>query len=80
ADARSMPAELVLHVGSTGVAVRVRPLGADTARLLLHRPLPLRAGDRALLRDPGAQSVAAGVLVLDADPPALRRRGAAASR
>ena len=43
----------------------------------LARPLPLRAGDRALLRDPGAQSVAAGVLVLDADPPALRRRGAA---
>ena len=43
-------------------------------------PLPLRAGDRALLRDPGAQPVAAGVLVLDADPPALRRRGAAAGR
>ena len=43
-------------------------------------PLPLRAGDRALLRDPGAQAVAAGVLVLDADPPALRRRGAAAAR
>jgi hypothetical protein len=43
-------------------------------------PWPLRAGDRALLRDPGAQAVAAGVLVLDADPPALRRRGAAADR
>ena len=80
ADPRGLPAELVLHVGSTAVAVRVRPLGGDTARLLLHRPLPLRAGDRALLRDPGAQSVAAGVLVLDADPPELRRRGAAASR
>ena len=80
ADPRPLPAELVLHVGSTAVAVRVRPLGPDTARLSLHRPLPLRAGDRALLRDPGAQVVAAGVLVLDADPPALRRRGAAAAR
>jgi selenocysteine-specific elongation factor len=80
ADPRALPVELMLHVGSTAVAVRARPLGEDTARLLLHRPLPLRAGDRALLRDPGAQAVAAGVLVLDADPPVLRRRGAAADR
>ncbi len=80
ADPRALPAELVLHVGSTAVAVRLRTLGGDTARLTLHRPLPLRAGDRALLRDPGAQAVAAGVLVLDVDPPALRRRGAAAER
>ncbi len=80
ADPRELPAELVLHVGSTAVAARLRPLGGDTARLTLHRPLPLRAGDRALLRDPGAQQVAAGVLVLDVDPPPLRRRGAAAAR
>ena len=80
ADPRALPTSLVLHVGSTAVAARVRPLGDDTARLQLHAPLPLRAGDRALLRDPGAQSVAAGVLVLDVDPPALRRRGAAAGR
>ena len=79
-DPRTLPAELLLHVGSTAVAARVRPLGGDTARLQLHRALPLRAGDRALLRDPGAQTVASGVLVLDADPPALRRRGAAAVR
>ena len=79
-DPRSLPSELVLHVGSTAVAVRLRPLGPDTVRLVLHRALPLRAGDRALLRDPGLQSVAAGVLVLDAAPPVLRRRGAAAGR
>ncbi len=75
-----LPTELVLHVGSAGVPVRLRPLDADTARLQLLHPLPLRAGDRALLRDPGQQSVAAGVLVLDADPPELRRRGAARAR
>ena len=79
-DPRTLPAELLLHVGSTAVAVRLRPLGPDTVRLVLLRALPLRAGDRALLRDPGRQSVAAGVLVLDADPPALRRRGSAADR
>jgi selenocysteine-specific elongation factor len=79
-DPRALPAELVLHVGSTGVATRVRPLGDDTARLALHRALPLRAGDRALLRDPGRSAVAAGVVVLDADPPELGRRGAAAAR
>jgi selenocysteine-specific elongation factor len=71
---------LVLHVGSAAVPVRVRPLGGDTARLLLDAPMPLRAGDRGLLRDPAAQSVASGLTVLDADPPSLRRRGAAAAR
>ncbi len=79
--AERLPEQLMLHVGSTAVAVRVRTLGDDVARLLLSTPLPLRAGDRALLRDPAEQRVAAGVLVLDADPPALRRRrGAAAAR
>jgi selenocysteine-specific elongation factor len=70
----------MLHVGTAAHEVRVRPLAGDTARLTLPRPLPLQAGDRAILRDPGAQRVAAGVLVLDADPPPLRRRGAAAGR
>jgi selenocysteine-specific elongation factor len=71
---------LVLHAGTAAVPVRLRPLGDGTARLSLARPLPLRAGDRALLRDPAAQVVAAGVEVLDADPPPLRRRGAARAR
>jgi selenocysteine-specific elongation factor len=75
-----LPEQLVLHVGSAAVAVRVRALGERTARLLLPHGLPLRAGDRALLRDPAEQRVASGVLVLDADPPELRRRGAAAAR
>jgi selenocysteine-specific elongation factor len=42
--------------------------------------LPLRIGDRALLRDPGRHHVAGGVTVLDVSPPPLRRRGAAAAR
>jgi selenocysteine-specific elongation factor len=75
-----LPATVTLHTGSAAVPVRVRPLGADTARLRLTRPLPLRIGDRALLRDPGRHHVAGGVTVLDVAPPALSRRGAAAAR
>ncbi|MCX4391018.1 selenocysteine-specific translation elongation factor [Micromonospora peucetia] len=75
-----LPATLTLHIGSAAVPVRVRPLGPDTARLRLARPLPLLVGDRALLRDPGRHHVAGGVTVLDVAPPPLTRRGAAAAR
>jgi selenocysteine-specific elongation factor len=70
----------MLHIGSASGTVHVRPLGADTARLTLPRPLPLRIGDRGLLRDPGAHVICGGVTMLDVDPPALTRRGAAAAR
>jgi selenocysteine-specific elongation factor len=78
--AADLPAQLTLHAGSAAVPVRVRPLGDAAARLTLRRPLPLHVGDRMLLRDPGRHAVAAGVRVLDLDPPPLRRRGAAADR
>ena len=77
ASQQRLPSQLTLHVGTTAVQAHVRPLGADAVRLVLDRPLPLVAGDRAILRDPGAKRVVAGALVLDADPPELRRRGAA---
>ncbi len=75
-----LPSTLTLHAGSAAVTVHVRPLGTDTARLRLARALPLRVGDRALLRDPGRHHVAGGVTVLDVVPPPLRRRGAASAR
>ncbi|RAO39519.1 Selenocysteine-specific elongation factor [Micromonospora saelicesensis] len=78
--AADLPATLTLHVGSAAVPVRVRPLGPDTVRLRLARPLPLLVGDRALLRDPGRHHVSGGVRVLDVAPPPLGRRGAAAAR
>ncbi|PZF89798.1 selenocysteine-specific translation elongation factor [Micromonospora deserti] len=78
--AADLPATVTLHVGSAAVPTRVRPLGPDTARLRLARPLPLLIGDRALLRDPGRHHVAGGVIVLDVAPPPLTRRGAAAAR
>ena len=79
-DESRLPPEGVLHVGSAGVAVAVRPLGDGAARLTLDSPLPLLVGDRGVLRDPGPQRVVAGVVVVDPDPPSLRRRGAAAAR
>ena len=72
--------EVMVHIGSAAVAARVRDLPGECARLLLRRPLPLRIGDKAVIRDPGQQVVAAGALVVDPDPPALARRGAAARR
>ncbi|GAB3142672.1 selenocysteine-specific translation elongation factor [Micromonospora sonneratiae] len=75
-----LSATLMLHIGSAAVPVRVRPLGVDTARLRLARPVPLHLGDRALLRDPGQRRVVGGVTVLDVVPPPLNRRGSAAAR
>ncbi|WP_106850061.1 selenocysteine-specific translation elongation factor [Blastococcus sp. Marseille-P5729] len=80
ASANELPEELMLHVGSHAAQVRVRPLGDDAVRLRLPATLPLVAGDRAILRNPGLQHVVTGIEVLDVDPPPLRRRGAAAQR
>jgi selenocysteine-specific elongation factor len=76
----SLPPTVTLHIGSAAVTARIRPLGDDTARLRLSRPLPLHLGDRALLRDPGRHHVAGAAIVLDVTPPALDRRGAAVRR
>ena len=72
--ARDLPLRPLLHIGATAVGVRSRPLGDAFTRLTLERPLPLRVGDRVLLRDPGTRSVW-GAVVVDPAPPPLRRRG-----
>ena len=69
----------MLHIGATSVASHSRPLAGQLARLTLGQRLPLRVGDRALLRDPGSRRIW-GVTVLDPAPPRLRRRGAAQRR
>ncbi|MCR3739253.1 SelB C-terminal domain-containing protein [Actinomadura sp. NPDC048955] len=70
---------MTLHIGSAAVAVGLRPLGPDTARLTLNTRLALHLGDIGLLRDPERRSIA-GVSVLDVRPPTLVRRGAGAAR
>jgi selenocysteine-specific elongation factor len=74
-----LPAEPVVHVGSATVGARLRPLDGATVRLRLASALPLRVGDRLLLRDPGTRRVV-GADVRDVEPPELRRRGAARQR
>ncbi|GAB3926654.1 selenocysteine-specific translation elongation factor [Microlunatus endophyticus] len=75
-----LPAQLVAHLGTAAIPVRLRPLGGPMVRLTLSRAVPLTPGDRLVLRDPGRHAVAAGAIVLDVDPPELRRRGAARQR
>jgi selenocysteine-specific elongation factor len=79
AGGRTPPTLPMLHVGAVSLEVRCRPLAGDLVRLTLSRALPLRVGDRGLLRDPGSRDVW-GVQVLDPLPPSLDRRGAAARR
>jgi selenocysteine-specific elongation factor len=83
-DGGELPRAINVHVGSARSIAKVRPLGPGVARLTLAEPLPLHAGDRILLRDPGGRKpgswpTVAGALVLDVAPPPLRRRGAAAA-
>jgi selenocysteine-specific elongation factor len=75
-----LPQQCRAHVGSAQVTGNVRPLDGDLARLRLARPLPLRRGDRLLLRDPGRHQVLGAAVVLDPDPPSLHRRGDARRR
>ncbi len=78
-DLGELPTHGVLHVGAAGVPARVRRLGgepgAETVRLTLDHPLPLRIGDRAVLRDAGARRVVGGVVVLGAAWSAPRTSG-----
>src|SRR5699024_7036965 len=46
ADFEDAPRELAVHVGTAAVQARLRPLGAEHARLTLSRSLPLTVGDR----------------------------------
>ncbi|EST19607.1 translation elongation factor [Streptomyces roseochromogenus subsp. oscitans DS 12.976] len=75
-----LPRSVTLHIGTAAVPVTVRPLGDDTARLTLARGLPLRVGDRAVLREPGGGRTPCGATVLDVRPPRLTRRGAGRAR
>jgi len=73
-----LPRELLVHVGTATVPGKIRPIGVDTARLTLAAGLPLRVGDRVVLRTD--QGVAGGAVLLDVDPATLNRRGASRRR
>lgn len=74
------PQSVTVHLGTAAVLARCRRFDNDHARLTLSRALPLRIGDRLVLRDSSSRTVRAGVQVLDVEPPALTRRGAGSKR
>src|SRR3954452_12365268 len=74
-----VPERPLLHVGAAHVGAHARPLAPGWLRLTTEQRLPLRVGDRALLRDPGSRTIW-GLEVLDPLPPPLARRGAASAR
>lgn len=78
-DATLLPRRPVLHIGAAATGTHARVLGEDLVRLTLDRALPLRVGDRAVVRDPGSRALW-GITVLDPLPPRLARRGAAQVR
>ena len=80
AGSEGLPDQVMVHLGSAATAARVRPLDERHVRLTLADALPLRVGDRIILREPGAARIPAGGVVLDPAPPPLRRRGAARRR
>ena len=74
-----LPERPLLHLGSSRMSVHARPIGERHARLRLDHPMPVRHGDRLVLRDPGSRALW-GADVLDGHPPPLNRRGAARAR
>lgn len=79
-DFTQLGQEFSVHIGTATVYVHCRPFSPRFARLTLDQALPLHVGDRFILRGTGQRLITGGATVLDVDPPALRRRGAAKRR
>ncbi len=75
-----------LHLGSGARPVRVRPLdgsgilGSSFALLSVDEPVPVKMGDRFILREVGRRQVVAGGRVLDPAPPSRGRQALAAGQ
>lgn len=78
--AERLPDSCTVHLGSASLQARVRRLGPDHLRLSVAAPVPVRIGDRLVLRDPGQHAVLGAAIVLDPAAPPLVRRGAAKAR
>jgi len=63
-----------LHIGSGAWPVRLRVLAPDVALVDTRGQVPVRTGDRFILRETGRRAVVAGGVVLDPHPPRSRRR------
>ncbi|MCH7585786.1 MAG: selenocysteine-specific translation elongation factor [Acidobacteria bacterium] len=73
-----------LHLGSGSWPARIRLLEAETLKgtggilIEVDTPLPVRWGDRFILREVGRKAVVAGGVVLDPAPPPKARHAASA--
>lgn len=67
-----------VHIGSVAVPARIRPVSSG-ALVTLDRAVPVRYGDRFILRETGRRAVVGGGVVLDPDPPRRGRRLAASA-
>lgn len=67
------------HIGAYSAQVGVRLIDDRHAHVTFDAAIPLRQGDRAILRDPGDRRLW-GAVVLDPDPAPLRGRGAREQR
>ena len=74
-----IPEQLTAHLGTATLQARIRVFGPDVARITFDRTVPISAEDRVVLRSPGDR-ILAGAVVVDPDPPVLRRRGDAVRR
>ncbi|HIW99673.1 MAG TPA: selenocysteine-specific translation elongation factor [Candidatus Nesterenkonia stercoripullorum] len=74
-DFSQTPKHVTVHIGSAAVGARCRPFDESSARVILARPVPLRIGDRLLLRSSGGRTELTGAQALDVAPPPLTRRG-----
>ncbi|WP_425394047.1 SelB C-terminal domain-containing protein [Actinokineospora inagensis] len=59
--AADLPRQLVVHIGSAAVPARAHGI-PNGSRLFLSRLLPLRVGDRVLLRNPGTHELVGGTV------------------
>ncbi|MCZ3390005.1 MAG: selenocysteine-specific translation elongation factor [Actinomycetia bacterium] len=74
-----LPRQVGLHFGTHRTSARARTLDDRHIRVMLQTAIPLRVGDRVVLRDPSTRVTWAGS-VLDPVPPKLTRRGDAKRR
>lgn len=68
-----------LHLGSGSWPIRLRILEPGIGMIQARSPVPVRCGDRFILRETGRRAVVAGGVVVDPHPPRSEKQAAAAA-
>jgi selenocysteine-specific elongation factor len=67
-----------LHLGSGSWPIRLRILESGVGMIQTRSPVPVRCGDRFILRETGRRAVVAGGVVVDPHPPRSGKQAVAA--